>query len=113
MRASKDQQGGEWGGMITGFAKFAKDYDISPYLRGLPDDLCPCPHWGYVISGGFVVRYKDHEERVNAGDAYYMQPGHAPLYVEETEVFEISPADQLSRVIEVVMSNMSAGTGNA
>jgi hypothetical protein len=113
MRASKAEQGGEWGGMIAGFAQFPQGFDISPQLRGLPDDLCPCPHWGYVISGEFVVRYKDHQETIKAGDAYYMAPGHAPLYTEETEVFEVSPAAELNRVIEVVVGNMAAATDQA
>lgn len=25
--------------------------DLRPGLAGLPGDLCPCPHWGYMISG--------------------------------------------------------------
>ena len=35
-----------------------------PLLRGLPGDACPCPHWGYVFTGSFVIRYADHEETV-------------------------------------------------
>jgi hypothetical protein len=110
MRASKSEHGGEWGEMTAGFAEFPEGFDISPQLRGLPDDLCPCPHWGYVISGSFVVRYKDREETIKTGDAYYMAPGHAPLYTEKTEVFEVSPTEELNRVIEVVVANMSAAT---
>jgi len=23
--------------------------DLAPLMKGLPDDLCSCPHWDYVI----------------------------------------------------------------
>jgi hypothetical protein len=35
-------------------------------------------------------------------DAYYLPPGHAPCYLEEKEVFEVSPAADLHQVIEVI-----------
>src|SRR5205814_1940573 len=31
-----------------------------PLLKGLPDDSCQCPHWGYVFAGQLTVRYPDH-----------------------------------------------------
>ena len=38
--------------------------DESPF-KGLPDDRCQCPHWGYVAKGSFTVAYLDgSEERV-------------------------------------------------
>ena len=32
--------------------------DESPF-KGLPDDRCQCPHWGYVSKGSFTVTYLD------------------------------------------------------
>ena len=52
-------------------------FDLAPVLKGLPDDRCQCPHWGYVLKGRMVVTYGDREEIVNAGDAYYLPPGHS------------------------------------
>jgi hypothetical protein len=69
-------------------------------------DRCPCPHWGYVIAGRFVVRYPGHEETIAAGEAYYLPPGHMPDYPENTEVFEVSPTEELNKVIEVVLGNL-------
>ena len=31
-------------------------------VQGLPDDLCQCPHWGYVTAGSITVRYADGTE---------------------------------------------------
>ena len=29
--------------------------DFGPLLKGLPNDRCPCPHWGYVLKGRLRV----------------------------------------------------------
>jgi uncharacterized RmlC-like cupin family protein len=106
LHATRKEQGGEWGGMTTGIVTIPAGSDISALLRGLPGDQCPCPHWGYVISGRLVIRYSDHEETITAGEAYYLPPGHVPEYAEDTEVFEVSPTDELNKVIEVAMGNL-------
>jgi hypothetical protein len=95
-------RGGEWGDMIVSFVRYPAGFDAASMLRGFPDGYCPCPHWGYVLSGKFVVRYADREETFKRGDAYHMPPGHTPLYIEDTEVFEVSPAAELHHVIEVI-----------
>jgi hypothetical protein len=38
-------------GMSVGFARLPAGADLRPATTGLPDDLCPCPHWGYMIKG--------------------------------------------------------------
>ena len=60
-------------------------------LVGLPDDLCQCPHWGYVLSGRLKLRTKDGEEFFEAGQAFYWSPGHAPMALEDSEYVEFSP----------------------
>jgi hypothetical protein len=55
-----------------------------------------------------VVRYGDREETVSAGDAFYLEPGHVPVFVEETEMFEVSPAEELRAVMDVVTRNAAA-----
>lgn len=53
------------------------------------------------------MRYNDgEEETVRAGEAYFMRPGHRPVYIEETETLEFSPHDELQKVMEVVARNM-------
>ena len=87
---------------------FAAGWDTAPVVKGLPDDACPCPHWGYVFKGKVLVRYDDHEETLEAGDAYYMAPGHVPLFLEDTEILSVSPVDELRDVLEVVEANTAA-----
>ena len=82
-------QGGEFGpvtdrsdeieGYSVNFASFHEDIDATPLMKGLPDDRCQCPHWGYVISGRVTFRYADGEEVFEAGDAFYTPPGHIPV----------------------------------
>ena len=61
------------------FITFRENVDHTPLLRGLPDDRCQCPHWGFVVRGKLVLRYADRDEIYQAGDAYYGAAGHLPL----------------------------------
>lgn len=107
-RALAEGQSLEWGELLAEFEQFPAGLDTAPLLKGLPGDACPCPHWGYIFSGKVVVRYPDHEETLSTGDAFYMAPGHVPVFVEDTEMFELSPAAQLREVLEVVNANAAA-----
>jgi hypothetical protein len=98
----------EWGGLHAAFESFAEEFDVGPLLAGLPNDLCPCPHWGYVLKGRMRVRYADREEVVTAGDAYYLPPGHAPVMEAGTEVVEFSPIAEYRRTVEAVSANFAA-----
>ena len=35
----------EWGDMHIEYGNIAKDMDVAPLLKGLPDDMCQSPHW--------------------------------------------------------------------
>jgi hypothetical protein len=41
----------EVGDMTVSFIALKEGADLGPALVGLPDDLCPCPHWGYMLKG--------------------------------------------------------------
>ena len=45
------------GGYTVGFETYTSDADLADFFRGLPDDRCQCPHWGYVISGKLTFTY--------------------------------------------------------
>ena len=45
----------ETGELTTALVRLAKGHDARPLFKGLPGDLCQCPHWGYVISGTLRV----------------------------------------------------------
>jgi hypothetical protein len=48
-------------------------------------------------------------ETFEAGDAYYIPPGHTPVLYAGTELVEFSPTDELQRTVAVVSKNMEAG----
>ena len=85
-------------GYTVNFVTITKTHDLGPMLASLPGGNCSCPHWGYVIKGRVVVRYPDHQETLEAGDAFYMAPGHAPEADEGTELIQFSPTEQLAQV---------------
>ena len=92
------------------FTTFREDADGTPAFKGLPDDRCQSPHWGYVVRGKVTFRYADHDEVYETGDAYYAPPGHIPVVTADTEVVEFSPTEAYNRTLEVVARNMAAAT---
>jgi len=59
-------------GYTVSFVTFRQDIDATPLLKGLPDDRCQCPHWGYVLQGRMTYRFADHDETYRTGDAFYL-----------------------------------------
>ena len=99
-------------GYTVNFVTFRQDIDATPLLKGLPDDQCQCPHWGYVIKGRLVYRLGGREETFEAGDAFYAPPGHVPVQHEPgTEIVQFSPTEQLREVETVMARNMQAMLG--
>ena len=97
----------DWGEMTTALENFPAGLDTAPLFKGLPDDRCQCPHWGYVIRGQVRVLYADHEETLRAGDAYYLAPGHTTVFEEDTEMVEFSPAGEYQKTMEVAVRNVT------
>jgi hypothetical protein len=98
----------ELGAYTVGFETFRTDADAAPVYRGLPDDRCQSPHWGYVLCGRLTFRYADHDEEYTEGDAYFAPPGHVPAVTAGTEVVEFSPTEEMGRTMEVVARNLAA-----
>jgi hypothetical protein len=98
----------ELDGYVVEFTTFREDADGTPVFKGLPDDRCQSPHWGYVVRGRLTFRYADHDEVYETGDAYYAPPGHIPVVTAGTEVVEFSPTAEYHRTLEVVGRNLAA-----
>ena len=96
------------GGYTVAFEKYTADADLTPFFRGLPDDQCQAEHWGYVVSGRVTFKSDAGDETFEAGDAYYVPPGHTPVLHAGTEIVEFSPTNELRQTFEVVERNMSA-----
>jgi len=87
------------GGMTTAFVRLPQGADLRPAVVGLPDDLCPCPHWGYMLSGSVKMHTATGAEVYEAGQAFYWAPGHAPEALEDSEYVDFSPTDEFNHVI--------------
>jgi hypothetical protein len=96
------------GGYSVCFESHTAAADLAGLFRGLPDDRCQLPRWGYVIRGRVAFRFADREETYEAGDAYYVPPGHTPVHHAGAEIVEFSPTDVLGETIAVVMTNLRA-----
>lgn len=95
----------EWGGMNVSIETDRPGYDHASARVEVAADLCQCPHWGYVIKGSLWVRYKDYEEVIQAGDVYYLAPGHQAALQEAGEVVEFSPANEYQKTLEITLQN--------
>ena len=96
------------GGYSVCFESHSADADLAELFRGLPDDRCQTPRFGYVVAGAMTFRFAGHEETYEAGEAYYVPPGHTPVHHAGAEIVEFSPTDQLARTMAVVMENLHA-----
>jgi hypothetical protein len=123
VRASEDQidiemqvreivtRGVEWGGQIVRHLTLPPGTDFTPLLKGLPGDVCRCPHWGYVLEGSIRLRYADgSEETSGAGDVYYWPGGHTGWTEDGVTFIEFSPADDLRPVLEHIGAQLSSTT---
>ena len=79
--------------------------DYTRLFAGFPDGACPYRHFGYVFEGRIRCRYPNDDrpdEVIEAGDAYFLEPGHVLIYEEHTRAFELNPADELEAVMVVM-----------
>jgi len=101
-----EDRNGEFDGYTVNFVTIRQDHDLAPLLKGLPDDRCQCPHWGYVFKGRLTWRFGDGEEVYEAGDAFYVPPGHAPRAEAGSEFVQFSPSEELHASEAAMMENM-------
>ena len=98
-------RGGDWGEMRALILSLPAGTDLAPLLAGLPNGLCPCPHWGYLVQGRVRVTYADGQEMLNAGDLFYLPPGPTAYVEEDAEIIEFSRPHEHEPVLEVVKRN--------
>lgn len=102
---------GEVDGYSIGFETYSADGDMRDLFKGLPNDQCQAPHWGYVLEGKITYHTADGTEVFEAGDAYYVGPGHTPEIHAGGRVVEFSPSDELAKTMEAITKNMEAMEG--
>lgn len=102
------------GDMEIGFTRADHAFDCTPMYKGLPNDMCPCDHYGYVVTGKLRARYADGtEEVISAGSVYWIPKGHWLIYEEPTTHVEINPHRELDQAMAVIMKNIKEAEANA
>lgn len=94
-------------GDATGLGKISGEYfslstgvDTTPLFMGLEDDLCQCPHWGYLISGQLTTTDTNGiKENVNANELFYWPAGHNVKVNSDAEIVMFSPQHEHTHVI--------------
>lgn len=120
MRASKNElpilleagaatvRGVDWDDMRVAVVSVPAGTDFGPLLKGHPNDVCPCPHWGYVVKGRLKIQSDDGAETLRAGDVFYLSAGHTGVAEEDTEFLEVSPPDKHQAFIDVARRNLES-----
>ncbi len=98
----------EWAGMDVGWEGWQGGRDSTSLFKGLPDDRCQVPHWGYMIEGRMRIKYRDHDEVINAGEVFYLPPGHIAVMEEDSEFVDFQPKGEVKKTFEVVSRNLEA-----
>lgn len=97
-----------YGGMTAAFNELPKGTDLTPLLQGLKNDSCQCPHWGYIAAGAMLIKYDDGKEEVlQAGDVFYLPPGHTGIVQEDLKIIDFSPSTELNEVMEHIGRKMA------
>ena len=97
-----------YGGMTVAFNEMPAGTDIGPLLEGLEHNSCQCPHWGYVVEGAVVIKYDDGtEEKLNAGDVFYLPPGHTAIVEKDLKMIDFSPEEKLKQVMDHIEKKLA------
>ncbi|ELY58511.1 hypothetical protein C492_11870 [Natronococcus jeotgali DSM 18795] len=101
----------QYGELSGEYFTLAAGTDISALLEGLEDDLCQCPHWGYVLEGTLTASYADGSEEVTeAGELFHWPPGHTVRAQADSEIVMFSPQDEHAEVIDHMLGRLDEST---
>ena len=97
-----------YGGMTVAFNEMPAGTDIGPLLEGLEHNSCQCPHWGYVVEGAILIKNDDGtEEKLDAGDVFYLPPGHTAIVEKDLKMIDFSPEEELKIVMDHIEKKMA------
>jgi len=83
------------------------DLDAAFLFKGAPNDQCQAPHMGYVLKGKYGMRTADGVEEVyEAGDAFFVGPGHTPITFAGCEIVYFTRTEEANRELPVAAANM-------
>ena len=97
-----------YGGMTVAFNEIPAGTDFAPLLQGLKNDSCHCPHWGYIVDGEMLVKYDNgNEEKLSAGDVFYLPPGHTAIVEKDLKLLDFSPEKELKEVMDHINKKLA------
>ena len=97
-----------YGGMTVAFNEVPAGTDLTPLLQGLRNNSCHCPHWGYIVEGQMLVIYDDGtEERLTAGDVFYLPPGHTGMVEKDLKIIDFNPEREFKEVMDHIAQKMA------
>ena len=97
-----------YGGMTVAFNEIPAGTDFAPLLQGLKNDSCHCPHWGYIVDGEMRVKYDNgNEEKLSAGDVFYLPPGHTAIVEKDLKLLDFSPEKELKEVMDHINKKLA------
>ena len=99
----------DYGSLAAEYFSLGAGADIAPLLKGLDDDACHAPHWGFIMSGEVVITYTDgRQETCSADDLFYWPPGHSVRVVSDAEVILFSPQVEHAEVLDHMITMMAS-----
>lgn len=98
----------DYGSLGAEYFSLGAGTDIAPLLKGLDDDACHAPHWGFMISGEVVITYVNGDAEACVGDdLFYWPPGHSVRVVKDAEVILFSPQAEHTDVMNHMIATMA------
>ena len=99
----------DYGSLAAEYFSLGAGADIAPLLKGLDDDACHAPHWGFIMSGEVVITYTDgRQETCSADDLFYWPPGHSVRVVSDAEVILFSPQVEHAEVLDHMITMLAS-----
>ncbi len=104
----------DWAGHRAIYVTLPGGFDLTPLVKGLPDDRCQAPLWGYMLKGRMRVVYTDgSEETIRGGDLYYMAPGKTVIVEDDVELVQFGPPEAYDETIEAILRNAEEAAAQA
>ena len=98
---------GGFGTMSGEYFTLAQGVDTTPLFLGLEENLCQCPHWGFVLRGQITTTDANGvTETVRANDLFYWPPGHNVKVDADAEIIMFSPQREHTHVINHMIGKL-------
>jgi hypothetical protein len=95
-----------WEELSVNYERWQGPQDLTSLHRGLPNDRCQSPHWGYLVRGQLRAIFQDREEVIQASQVFYLAPDHSLIVNQDTELVQFSPKGSYKLTVETIKRNL-------